>query len=100
MHDVSLADVAALLPLSRGRPVHHNTILKWITSGVRGIRLDAVKIGGRWYTSAESLKKFSVSLTDARKGAQPRDVDADRAADESLARIRRRFGINVNEVSR
>lgn len=43
------------------------TILRWIRHGVRQRRLEAVKVGGRWFTSAAAVRRFLArSGTDGR----------------------------------
>ncbi|MEM7204103.1 MAG: DUF1580 domain-containing protein [Planctomycetota bacterium] len=34
------------------------TLLRWMRRGVRAGRLEAVKVGGRWYTSAAAMRRF------------------------------------------
>ena len=34
------------------------TILRWIRRGVRAGRLEAVKVGGRWFTSVAAVRRF------------------------------------------
>ncbi len=57
----------ALFPLSQGPPglkrrVSAATWWRWATKGVRGARLDSVVLGGRRYTSAEALARFTRAL--------------------------------------
>jgi hypothetical protein len=52
----------------RGRPVHFSTLYRWVTAGVRlpdgsVVRLEAVRLGGKWVTSAEALQRFAERLT-------------------------------------
>jgi hypothetical protein len=61
---LSLAQAARIIPPTRlDKPVHVSTVVRWILHGVRGVRLEAVRIGGRWITSQESLERFSAALT-------------------------------------
>lgn len=61
---LSLAQAAKLIPPTRqGKPVHVSTLVRWILHGVRGIKLEAARIGGRWVTSHEAIERFSVALT-------------------------------------
>lgn len=68
---VSLSQAARRLPPFRaGRPVNRATIFRWISEGVRlpdgsRLRLEAVRIGGRWVTSIEALTRFAESQTPA-----------------------------------
>jgi hypothetical protein len=43
---------------------HLNTIRRWATQGVRGVKLQTVKIGGRYFTSREALGAFIAHLSD------------------------------------
>lgn len=40
------------------RPVSYSALLRWIRSGVAGVRLDSVLIAGSKYTSREALNRF------------------------------------------
>lgn len=42
---------------------HRSTMIRWATRGVRGQRLHAEPLGGRWYTSAEAVEDFHRHLT-------------------------------------
>jgi Protein of unknown function (DUF1580) len=64
---LTLTQAARLVPLTRlDRPAPVRTILRWILHGVRGVQLEAVRIGGRWVTSPEALERFTSTLTDRR----------------------------------
>jgi hypothetical protein len=57
-----------LPPFRKGRPVSSSTIIRWIVGGVRGpdgqvIRLEAVRLGGRWVTDSSALRRFAERLT-------------------------------------
>jgi hypothetical protein len=65
----SLRDAAKLLPSIRlGRPVTFQCVFRWVVEGCRGpdgqiVRLEAVRLGGRWVTSMEALQRFAEALT-------------------------------------
>jgi hypothetical protein len=60
----SLAAAAQLFPPGRaGRPTHVSTLVRWITRGVLGVRLEALRVGGRWMTSHEACQRFAAALT-------------------------------------
>jgi len=42
---------------------HLATWYRWISRGVRGVRLESVRVGGTSYTSAEALQRFADRLT-------------------------------------
>lgn len=60
------AGAAKIVPsLKGGKPVAPQTINRWATRGIRGIRLEYVKCGGTAITSKEALERFFVKLTQA-----------------------------------
>jgi hypothetical protein len=68
---ISLAQAARLFPPTRqDKAVHVSTILRWILRGVRGVRLEAARAGGRWITSREAVARFVAALT-ASHSSQP-----------------------------
>jgi hypothetical protein len=66
---LSLAQAARRLPPGRrGRPVSLSCVLRWVLDGVpdpdgQRVHLEAVRLGGRWVTSAEALARFAAALT-------------------------------------
>lgn len=92
---LSLRDAAKSLP---GRP-HISTIFRWRRVGVRGVRLETCRIGGRRFTSVEALNRFLIAINepDAKAQTAPRSRPRRRAvkwADRQLemAGIRRQIG--------
>ena len=58
-----LAEAARRLPrLRAGRPTHPSTLWRWASRGVRGVRLETVRVGGTTATSTEALKRFCAAL--------------------------------------
>jgi hypothetical protein len=73
---LSLAQAAKFVPPTRqDKQVHVSTIVRWILHGVRGVRLEAVRVGGRWVTTHEALERFSAALT--ARYAAPLGVTSD-----------------------
>jgi hypothetical protein len=74
---LSLSQAARLLPPGRNdRPVHVATLTRWILVGVRTtndqrVKLDAIRLGGRWLISTGALTRFAEALTADRAGAPP-----------------------------
>jgi hypothetical protein len=74
---ISLSAVSATFPGSRGAVrVHPATVTRWILSGVRSpfgdrVRLEAVRVGHRWMTSREAVRRFVMETTAA---AMPGDT--------------------------
>ena len=56
---ISLHEVPTILPpRPSGKRLHISTIYRWVQRGIRGIRLEVVKVGGTTYTSREALQRF------------------------------------------
>ncbi len=68
----TLAEVAAQLPRLSGRRLHCSTLWRWATRGIRGIRLEYIKMGGRLVTSVEAVARFSAKLAELDR-QQPED---------------------------
>src|SRR5947209_1904698 len=97
---ISLSQAARLLPPGRrGRPVTLSCVLRWVLDGVKlpsgeVVRLEAVRLGGRWITSVEALERFADRQTPRLGDAStksfrtpvPRSRAAQRA-DKHLAAI-------------
>lgn len=49
-----------------GKRIHTSACYRWISRGVRGVRLDSIKIGGSTYTSMEALQRFGDRLATGR----------------------------------
>jgi Protein of unknown function (DUF1580) len=72
---MSFANAATILPPCRGgKPPHPSTIFRWASRGVIGpggarIRLEAVRLGATWITSAEAIERFCAALTPSNDTA-------------------------------
>ena len=53
------------------------TIYRWASRGVRGVRLEAVQIGGTRCTSHEAVKRFLQKLTEENAPASEAEPVAD-----------------------
>jgi hypothetical protein len=77
---ISLAAAARLIPPARkGKRTHLSTLLRWILTGAKApdgtvVRLDAIRLGGRWMTSAAALQRFAEQLTPRLDSPAPPDV--------------------------
>jgi hypothetical protein len=91
IHDDQLltpAQAASLRPSGRrGRPTHPSTIYRWMKFGVRGVRLDSVRIGGSLYTSREAFQRFADQLTNPIPVPSSSSVPASKRRDR-LSRMR------------
>ncbi len=92
-HIMTLAQAAKRIPTGHERSIHISTLHRWRTRGLRGVRLEAIRLGGRVYTSREALARFAERLS--RSGHEPsiRTVGQRRRADERAARELDKVGI-------
>lgn len=87
---VAITEVPARLPRRpNGRKVHVSAVYRWASRGIRGTKLEVVRIGGTTYSSIEALQRFADALTEASgPRADPpqtpryRERDIARAADK------------------
>jgi hypothetical protein len=86
-HLVLLSRLGDHLPrLTRDRPIAQSTGFRWHTKGLRGVRLEAIRIGGRLCTSREALRRFFDALTRAEAdGSTKATGPAERAQDDRAA---------------
>jgi len=69
---ITIADVQEILQ----HTCSHTAVKRWMVNGVRGIKLDAVRVGARYYTSRSALTQFihnrktSVSTREASHKAK------------------------------
>ena len=70
---VSFAEATKLIPRRRGgRKANVSQLYRWADGGCKGVRLEAIQIGGTRCTSAEALQRFFSALTaQATPGAMP-----------------------------
>lgn len=64
---VSLTQATKALPPIDGRRIHVSTLWRWARKGVRGVRLEHIRLGHRVCTSLEALNRFAQSLADAQE---------------------------------
>jgi hypothetical protein len=65
---VGLADAGRILPRIGGKRIHASTVWRWCRKGVRGIRLEHIRLGHRICTSVEALNRFAQRLAEAEDG--------------------------------
>lgn len=89
---LSLPAAAKRLPPYRGdRPVSVSCLMRWILDGIRtahgNVRLEAVRLGGHWLTSAQALERFAAAQTPnlADRPQLPRTPASRRRASERAA---------------
>ncbi len=82
---LTLSQLAKRLPRHRNdRPVHPSTCHRWRSPGVRGVRLECLRIGGIWHTSWQAFQRFCERLTALEDGtsASASPVATERVGDE------------------
>ena len=79
-----------LPPMRNGRPVAAATLWRWSAHGVRGVKLEVVKIGGTACTSLEALRRFFARL-GGEAPVEPAAASSRRA--EAAARELEKIGI-------
>jgi hypothetical protein len=91
---IFLLDAPANLPVGpSGRRIHHSTCLRWVLRGVRGVRLEAVRLGGRWVTSLEALDRFALRVTATSSAPTPPSPATDRRRRDKVAAELNKAGI-------
>lgn len=69
---MALRDVPRCLPpRPNGKRLHISAVYRWTLRGVKGVRLETVKIGGTAYTSREAIQRFSERLSGELPSPQP-----------------------------
>jgi hypothetical protein len=84
---IPFSEAARRLPRMRnGRPVSPATLWRWASHGLRGVRLETVRVGGTTCTSLEALRRFferiGSNVGDPPITAQPSTQRAEAAAAE------------------
>lgn len=59
-----------LPPRPNGKRVHISACYRWISRGVRGGKLEAIRIGGTTYTSVEALQRFGQHMSGNAPGQE------------------------------
>ena len=89
---INLSQVGNYLPPGRrGKRVSLSCALRWILNGVRlasgeVVRLEAVRVGGRWITSVEALERFATAQTPRLDDAPARPIRTAQARERGARR--------------
>lgn len=59
---VSLREASKSLPEVGGRRPHYATVCRWANWGVRGVRLESIRVGHKLCTSTEAVQRFLARL--------------------------------------
>lgn len=58
-------------PRSRGKRTHASTLFRWATTGSKGVRLETIRVSGRFYSTVEAMARFLIASTEASEAAAP-----------------------------
>jgi hypothetical protein len=85
---VSLHDVPKLLPpRPNGKRVHISAVYRWVQRGIRGTRLEVIRVGGTTYTSREALQRFASPAAASHEMACPNTAARQRQIDRAVQRL-------------
>jgi len=86
---ITLTEAATRLPRLRGgKRIHLSTLYRWAQNGVRGERLETIRVGGTICTSTESLQRFCDRLSkEPKPSLSPRRLREIRRAEELADRL-------------
>jgi hypothetical protein len=67
---VTLTEATRHIPCREGKRLHSSTIWRWHAKGVRTrsgrrVRLEALRLGGRVWTSVQAIERFGIELAEA-----------------------------------
>ena len=94
---LSFAEAATRLSTGRRR-LHVATIHRWATRGVRGVRLEYVKVGRSCVTTADAIARFVADQTDCDRARH--HVDHTTAPDRPRHRTSRSRRIAIDRAKR
>jgi hypothetical protein len=99
---LSLSMAAKKIPPYRGHRTNPSTIFRWIRSGVKladghVLKLEALRIAGRWVTSAEAIERFVAAQNQPTDEApfqqSPRTPGQRRSASEHAGKQLEKLGV-------
>jgi hypothetical protein len=102
---VSLTEATKLLPRRNGKRAAISTVWRWCRKGIKGVRLEYIRVGRNIATSREALNRFYEALAQADRLSEqspelsipkpdwPQTDAARRASLEAADRVLERAGI-------
>lgn len=92
-----LRDVPRHLPVRpNGKRLHISAVYRWTMRGVKGVRLETMKLGGSTYTSREALQRFSERLSispEVRTLERPTSRARQRQLESANSAVMRELGL-------
>ncbi len=92
---IAISEVPRRLPVRpNGKRVHVSACYRWIQRGIRGIKLEVIRIGGTMYTSVEALQRFGTRLNceACESNLFPQSAARKRQVDQASQRLRNLLG--------
>lgn len=89
-HMMSLTAASRLFPTDSGKRVSLISMRRWITEGVRGVRLEATFSAGKWWVTREAVNTFLAEQTRQRRGVTRTNRES---TSHIMAELRRKHGI-------
>lgn len=98
---IPLEHIRHRFPMASGKKRSLQSILKWVTIGVKGshrgsvVLLEAQRVGGTWYTTEEAVQRFSDKTTEhsiqaLSRGVVRQDPKNSKAHKRATARLKAR----------
>ena len=85
---ISLREVPKLLPArGNGKRIHISAVYRWAQRGVRGTRLEVIRVGGTTYTSREALQRFASPPDAPFEPTTPNSPARQQQIDRALHRL-------------
>ena len=81
---------------AEGIRITSRTALRWCIAGVRGVRLESIKIRGRRMTSRAALRRFIAATQDRQSGSV--SCSAPLVDGEAVDRILTAFGLGRAQI--
>jgi hypothetical protein len=82
---VSLHEVPRLLPArGSGKRIHISAVYRWVQRGIRGTRLEVIRVGGTTYTSREALQRFAAPPVSPNQPARPESPARQKQIDQAI----------------
>lgn len=100
-HGMALSTAGRRFPGVRGNAgVDPSTVFRWVTQGTKAtdgsrVKLEAVRVGGRWLTSDQAIARFVAALTGGATAAEtpaPRQPSARQRSSEAAAKQLEQMG--------
>ena len=82
---IPVREVPRFLSRPGRKPVHFTTVYRWISRGIGGERLEAVRVGGTMYTTTRALEEWIERISPPPPAADTLNGEASGAASAPTA---------------